>query len=160
MTKIIIFIIFFIFNNSFLLKAVEVDVTEGKIEPIPIALTKFNYENKNEKSRKQGMAAYLKKENIAAFVDVVLDEAAAELEEGGRCTKATQKASSTSKNKKWMKCVKNPDGEGYIRKHWGQKGVRATGDSGDTDRKKSFRARHGCADAKAGTSKKLACDDW
>ena len=117
-------------------------------------------ENENEKSRKQGMAAYLKKENIAAFVDVVLDEAAAELEEGGRCTKATQKTSSTSKNKKWMKCIKNPDGEGYIRKHWGQKGVRATGDSGDTDRKKSFRARHGCADAKPGTSKKLACDDW
>ena len=117
-------------------------------------------ENKNEKSRKEGIAAYLKEENIAAFVDVVLDEAAAELEEGGRCTKATQKASSTSKNKKWMKCVKNPDGKGYIRKHWGQKGVRATGDSGDTGRKKNFRARHGCADAKPGTSKKLACDDW
>tara|TARA_B100000287_G_scaffold148695_1_gene140436 strand:+ start:2438 stop:3925 length:1488 start_codon:yes stop_codon:yes gene_type:complete len=116
-------------------------------------------EKRNKKSMKQGLA-FLKKENVESFVDIVLDEAMAELEEGGRCTKATQKTSSTSKNKKWMKCIKNPDGKGYIRKHWGQKGVRATGDSGDTDRKKNFRARHGCADAKPGTSKKLACDDW
>ena len=83
-----------------------------------------------------------------------------EIEEGGKCTKATQKTSSTRKGKKWMKCIKNPDGKGYVRRHWGQKGVRVTGDSGDTKRKKSFRARHGCEDAKPGTPKKLACDDW
>jgi hypothetical protein len=91
---------------------------------------------------------------------MVEEEIAKSLDEGGKCTKATKKASSTSKGKKWMKCVKNPDGKGYIRKHWGQKGVRVTGKSGNTKRKKSFRARHGCADAKPGTSKKLACDDW
>jgi hypothetical protein len=87
-----------------------------------------------------------------------LDEA--ELEEGGKCTGPTQKASSTSKGKKWMQCVKNPDGKGYKRIHWGQKGVRVTGDSGNTKRKKSFRARHGCSDAKAGTAKYMACKDW
>ena len=31
-------------NNYSLLNAVEIDITEGKIEPLPIAVTKFNYE--------------------------------------------------------------------------------------------------------------------
>ena len=83
-----------------------------------------------------------------------------DLEEGGSCDGPTQKTSSTSKGKKWMQCVKNPDGKGYKRIHWGQKGVRVTGDSGNTKRKKSFRARHGCKDAKAGTAKYMACKDW
>ena len=83
-----------------------------------------------------------------------------QIEEGGQCTGPTQKASSTSKGKKWMQCVKNPDGKGYKRVHWGQKGVRVTGDSGNTKRKKSFRARHGCKDAKPGTAKYMACKDW
>ena len=81
-----------------------------------------------------------------------------ELEEGGKCTKATEKTTSTAKGKKHMKCIKNPDGEGYIRKHWGEKGARAAPKG--SKRNKSFRARHGCSDAKAGTAKKLACDDW
>jgi hypothetical protein len=98
--------------------------------------------------------------NIDRIRQLVEEEIAKSLDEGGKCTGPTKKASSTSKGKKWMKCVKNPDGKGYIRRHWGQKGVRVTGDSGNTKRKKSFRARHGCADAKPGTSKKLACDDW
>lgn len=45
------------------------------------------------------------------------------MKEGGKCTGPTKKASSTAKGKKWMKCVKGPDGEGYKRVHWGQKGV-------------------------------------
>ena len=98
--------------------------------------------------------------DIDRIRQLVEEEIAKSLDEGGKCTGPTKKASSTSKGKKWMKCVKNPDGKGYIRRHWGQKGVRVTGDSGNTKRKKSFRARHGCADAKPGTSKKLACDDW
>ena len=98
--------------------------------------------------------------NIDRIRQLVEEEIAKSLDEGGKCTGPTKKASSTSKGKKWMKCVKNPDGKGYIRRHWGQKGVRVTGDSGNTKRKKSFRARHGCADAKPGTAKKLACDDW
>jgi hypothetical protein len=77
-----------------------------------------------------------------------------------KCTGPTQKASSTSKGKKWMKCVKPPKGKGYKRIHWGQKGVRVTGKSGNTKRKKSFRARHGCSSAKPGTPKYQACKDW
>ena len=34
------------------------------------------------------------------------------IEEAGRCTKVTKKASSTRKGKKWMKCVKSDSG-GY-----------------------------------------------
>lgn len=93
-------------------------------------------------------------------VDSIVEDILTQLEEGGQCTGPTQKASSTSKGKKWMQCVKNPDGKGYKRIHWGQKGVRVTGDSGNTKRKKSFRARHGCSDAKPGTPKYMACKDW
>ena len=82
------------------------------------------------------------------------------VEEAGRCTKTTKKASSTRKGKKWMKCIKNPDGKGYKRVHWGQKGVRVTGKSGNTKRKKSFRKRHNCKNAKAGTPNAMSCKDW
>lgn len=79
-------------------------------------------------------------------------------EKSARCTKTTQKASSTRTGKKWMKCVKS--GSGYKRIHWGQAGVRVTGKSGNTKRKKSFRARHKCSSAKPGTPKYQACKDW
>ena len=47
-------------------------------------------------------------EEIAAMLDEdVLDVA-------GKCTGPTKKASSTSKGKKWMQCVKNPDGKGIV----------------------------------------------
>ena len=87
--------------------------------------------------------------------------AEAELEEkkNSKCTKVTKKASSTRKGKKWMKCVKSDSG-GYKRIHWGQKGVRVTGKSGNTKRKKSFKARHGCSKAKSNTPKGQACKDW
>ena len=75
------------------------------------------------------------------------------------CTKVTQKTHSTRKAKKWMKCVKNPKG-GYKRIHWGQAGVRVTGKSGNTKRKKSFRARQNCSSAKPGTPRYQACKDW
>ena len=88
--------------------------------------------------------------------DFVVQEMLAALEEGGKCTKATKKASSTRKGKKWMKCVKNPDGKGYVRRHWGQAGVRVK----PKTKGKSFRSRHGCSDAKAGSPKALACADW
>ena len=76
-----------------------------------------------------------------------------------KCTKTTKKASSTSKGKKWMKCVKNPDGKGYKRIHWGQKGVKVSGKA-NTKRRKSFRARHKCSSAKPGTPRYQACKDW
>lgn len=81
------------------------------------------------------------------------------LEKNANCTKTTKKASSTSKGKKWMKCVKNPDGSGYKRIHWGQKGVKVSGKA-NTKRRKSFRARHKCSSAKAGTPRYQACKDW
>lgn len=81
-------------------------------------------------------------------------------EKSSRCTKVTKKASSTRPGKKWMKCVKNPNGKGYKRIHWGQAGVRVTGKSGNTKRKKSFRARHKCSTAKPGTARYQACKDW
>ena len=104
------------------------------------------------------------KQIIKEELDNVLDEQEiAEdddvIEEKGRCTKVTKKTSSTRKGKKWMKCVKSDSG-GYKRIHWGQKGVRVTGKSGNTKRKKSFKARHGCAGAKSNTPKGQACKDW
>jgi hypothetical protein len=78
---------------------------------------------------------------------------------GARCTGSTKKASSNRKGKKWMKCARQPDGS-YKRIHWGQKGVRVTGKSGNTKRKKSFRARHKCSSAKPGTPRAAACADW
>lgn len=76
-----------------------------------------------------------------------------------KCTGPTKKAHSSRKGKKWMKCAKQPNGS-YKKIHWGQAGVRVTGKSGNTKRKKSFRARHNCANAKAGSPQKMACNDW
>ena len=80
-------------------------------------------------------------------------------EKNATCTRSTKKASSTSKGKKWMKCVKSDSG-GYKRIHWGQKGAKVTGKSGNTKRKKSFRARHKCSTAKSNTPRGAACADW
>jgi len=82
------------------------------------------------------------------------------LEKSSKCTGPTKKASSTSKGKKWMKCVKNPTNGSYKRVHWGQKGVKVTGKSGNTKRKKAFRARHKCSKAKPGSAQAQACKDW
>ena len=78
------------------------------------------------------------------------------IKEASKCTGPTKKASSTSKGKKYMKCVK--DGSGYKRIHWGQKGAKAG--SGNSKRKKAFRARHKCSSAKANTPRGQACKDW
>ncbi len=71
----------------------------------------------------------------------------------------TEKTSSDAKGKKWTKCAKQADGS-IKRIHWGQKGVKVTGDSGNTKRKKSFRARHNCSNAKKGSPQEAACKDW
>ena len=76
-----------------------------------------------------------------------------------KCTGPTKKTSSDRKGKKWTKCARQPDGS-YKKIHWGQAGVRVTGKSGNTKRKKSFRARHKCSTAKPGTPKAAACADW
>lgn len=76
-----------------------------------------------------------------------------------KCDGPTKKTSSDRKGKKYMKCAKQTDGS-YKKIHWGQAGVKVTGKSGDTKRKKSFKARHNCSNAKAGTPKAQACKDW
>ena len=81
------------------------------------------------------------------------------LSESAKCTGPTKKTSSNRKEKKWMKCARQPNGS-YKRVHWGQKGVRVTGKSGNTKRKKAFRARHKCSSAKAGSAQAMACKDW
>lgn len=78
-------------------------------------------------------------------------------EKNATCTGPTKKASSTSKGKKYMKCVKSDSG-GYKRIHWGQKGAKAG--SGNSKRKKAFRARHKCSTAKSNTPRGQACKDW
>lgn len=82
-----------------------------------------------------------------------------EILEEGKCTKVTKKTSSTRKGKKYMRCARQPDGS-IKRIHWGQAGVKVTGKSGNTKRKKSFRARHKCSKAKSGTPQGEACKDW
>jgi hypothetical protein len=83
----------------------------------------------------------------------VLEEAAK------KCTGPTKKTSSNRKGKKWMACVRQSNGS-YKKVHWGQKGVKVTGKSGNTKRKKAFRARHKCSSAKAGSAQAQACKDW
>ena len=81
------------------------------------------------------------------------------LEEAAKCTGPTKKASSDRKGKKWTKCARQPNGS-YKRIHWGQKGVRVTGASGNTKRKSSFKKRHRCSKAKSGSPQAMACKDW
>jgi hypothetical protein len=82
-----------------------------------------------------------------------------EAKKNAQCTKVTQKSSSSRKDKKWMKCEKQPDGS-IKRIHWGDPNAKVTGKSGNTKRKKSFRARHNCSNAKKGSANDLACRDW
>ena len=55
----------------------------------------------------------------------------------------------------------------YRRAHWGDPNAKVTGKSGNTKRKKSFRARHNCKTCKLKNGAKryysnqcLACRDW
>ena len=60
-----------------------------------------------------------KKEHLRSIVEDELSallEFEEDLSEAGKCTGPTKKASSTSKGKKWMKCVKSDSG-GYKRIH-------------------------------------------
>lgn len=105
-------------------------------------------------------ASYINECNIDVNDFLIdLQEVKVLMEKSKKCTGPTQKASSNRKGKKWTKCARQPDGS-YKRIHWGQAGVRVTGKSGNTKRKKSFKKRHGCSSAKPGTPKFMACRDW
>lgn len=90
--------------------------------------------------------------------DKLVDELLTEASKGSRCTRATKKASSPLKNKKYTKCVKSPSGKGYKRIHWGDPNMRVK--KSNPKRRKSFRARHKCSSAKPGTPRAAACSDW
>lgn len=93
-------------------------------------------------------------ELLNEYENIVLNEAA-------QCTKVTQKTSSDRDNKKWMKCAKDSKTGKIKRVHWGDPNAKVTGKSGNTDRKKSFRARHDCKNAtNPATAKYQACKDW
>ena len=84
-----------------------------------------------------------------------------------KCTKRTKKTSSPLKNKKHTQCVPTAEKGKFRRAHWGDPNAKVTGDSGDTERKKGFRARHNCKTCKLENGKKryysnqcLACRDW
>ena len=79
------------------------------------------------------------------------------LHKPGRCTRATKKTSSSRDSKKWMRCVKNPDGKGYKRIHWGDPNAKTRPGTEDA---KNFRARHNCDSAKPGTPNAESCKDW
>lgn len=103
-----------------------------------------------------------KKDSMESIYGKMIDEEDEELPEEdaeGQCTKVTKKASSSRDDKKWMKCAKQPDGS-IKRVHWGDPNAKVTGKSGNTKRKKSFRARHNCSNAKQGSAQAMACNDW
>ena len=103
---------------------------------------------------------YFDEENEArAYKQRLMSKYSGVFEESSKCDGPTKKASSDRKNKKWTKCAKQPDGS-YKRIHWGDPNAKVTGKSGDTKRKKSFRARHDCKNAKKGSAQEAACKDW
>ena len=113
-----------------------------------------------EPEKAHPVAMYLQSDEFANSLEAKLDAYDEEMygEKNAQCTGPTKKASSTSKGKKWMKCVKSDSG-GYKRIHWGQKGVKVSGKA-NTKRRKSFRARHKCSTAKSNTPRGQACKDW
>ena len=121
-------------------------------------------EAKNKQGKEQGVDGKAcwkgyRRQGTKKKGDKTVDNCVKIKEKNSKCTGPTKKASSTSKGKKYMKCVKSDSG-GYKRIHWGQKGAKVTGKSGNTKRKKAFRARHKCSTAKSNTPRGQACKDW
>lgn len=72
------------------------------------------------------------------------------------CTKVTGQQSSSRSDKKYMRCAKV--GGKLKRVHYGDPNMRIK--KSNSKRRKSFRARHGCANAKPGTPKYFSCKNW
>jgi hypothetical protein len=78
------------------------------------------------------------------------------LEEAGRCTKVTGQMASTRKDKKYMRCARV---NGKLKRvHYGDPNLRIK--KSNSKKRKSFRARHGCKNAKPGTPKYFSCKNW
>lgn len=73
-----------------------------------------------------------------------------------KCDGPTKKASSDRKGKKYTKCAKQPDGS-YKRIHWGDSNAKV---GGSDKRKRAFKKRHNCKNAKQGSANALSCNDW
>ena len=119
-------------------------------------------EAKNKQGKEQGVDGKAcwkgyRRQGTKKKGDKTVDNCVKIKEKNSKCTGPTKKASSTSKGKKYMKCVKSDNG-GYKRIHWGQKGAKAS--SGNSKRKKAFRARHKCSSAKSNTPRGQACKEW
>ncbi len=119
-------------------------------------------EAKNKQGKEQGVDGKAcwkgyRRQGTKKKGGITVDNCVKIKEKNSKCTGPTKKASSTSKGKKYMKCVKSDSG-GYKRIHWGQKGAKAS--SGNSKRKKAFRARHKCSSAKSNTPRGQACKDW
>jgi len=84
------------------------------------------------------------------FNELVLEKA------GKRCTKTTGQQSSTRKDKKYMRCVRQ--GGKLKRIHYGDPNLRIK--KSNPKKRKSFRARHKCSTAKPGTPKYYSCKNW
>lgn len=88
--------------------------------------------------------------NFKLLVEEVLTE------EGGRCTKVTGQQPSTRKDKKYMRCTKV---NGKLKRvHYGDPNLRIK--KSNPKKRKSFRARHNCSNAKPGTPKYFSCKNW
>lgn len=75
---------------------------------------------------------------------------------GKRCTKVTGQQSSTRKDKKYMRCVRQ---NGKLKRiHYGDPNLRIK--KSNPKKRKSFRARHKCSTAKPGTPKYYSCKNW
>ena len=72
------------------------------------------------------------------------------------CTKVTKQQSSTRSDKKYMRCAR-VDGK-LKRVHYGDPNLRIK--KSNPKKRKSFRARHNCSDAKPGTAKYFSCKNW
>ena len=72
------------------------------------------------------------------------------------CTKVTKQQSSTRDDKKYMRCAM-VDGK-LKRVHYGDPNLRIK--KSNPKKRKSFRARHDCANAKPGTPKYFSCKNW
>lgn len=72
------------------------------------------------------------------------------------CTKVTGQQASTRSDKKYMRCAR-VDGK-LKRVHYGDPNMRIK--KSNSKRRKSFRARHNCKNAKPGTPQYFSCKNW
>ena len=76
--------------------------------------------------------------------------------EATRCTKVTGQQQSTRKDKKYMRCAK-VDGK-LKRVHYGDPKMRIK--KSNPKKRKQFRSRHSCKNAKKNSPRYFSCKNW